>query len=128
MAIAKITEKCTAHSKRTGKQCGKPSIPGGRVCRWHGGNAPQVRDAARRRLLELVDPAIGTLERALLLPDDEREPTQVNITAARDILDRTGFGEKVKVEVEGELTVSLAESMRSRRLARMNKDDDVGPE
>jgi hypothetical protein len=100
MAIAQITEKCTAHSKRTGKQCGKPSIPGGRVCRWHGGNAPQVRDAARRRLLELVDPAICTLERALILPGDEREPTAVNIAAARDILDRAGLVQEQDVEVE----------------------------
>lgn len=29
-----------------------PPIPGGTVCRYHGGNAPQVKEAAERRLQE----------------------------------------------------------------------------
>lgn len=42
---------CQATSKRTGQQCRGWAIPGGTVCRIHGGRAPQVQEAARRRLL-----------------------------------------------------------------------------
>lgn len=43
--------RCHAMSKRTGQQCKRPAIPGGKVCRYHGGGAPQVKAAAERRLL-----------------------------------------------------------------------------
>lgn len=45
--------RCTAHSKRSHKQCGSWAIPGGTVCYYHGGAAGQVRRAAERRLHEL---------------------------------------------------------------------------
>lgn len=44
-------QRCTAHTK-TGPQCRNWAIPGGNVCRLHGGRAPQVQAAARRRLQE----------------------------------------------------------------------------
>lgn len=44
--------KCTARTKRTGDRCRQPAIAGGTVCRFHGGNAPQVKGAAARRLIE----------------------------------------------------------------------------
>lgn len=44
-------ERCAATSKRTGRQCRRAPIRGGRVCATHGGSAPAVREAARRRLL-----------------------------------------------------------------------------
>ena len=47
--------RCHARSKRKGVQCGKMAIPGGTVCRWHGGNAPQVRRCAEERLANLID-------------------------------------------------------------------------
>lgn len=39
-------ERCAARS-RGGNRCGRLAIPGTSVCRWHGGAAPQVRQAAR---------------------------------------------------------------------------------
>lgn len=42
--------RCTAHSKRTGKPCAAKPVAGATVCFHHGGNAPQVRAAAERRL------------------------------------------------------------------------------
>jgi hypothetical protein len=41
---------CSAHSKRSGKRCKQPAIPGGTVCRFHGGGAPQVIAKAQERL------------------------------------------------------------------------------
>ena len=42
--------RCTAKSKQSGQQCKKLAIPGGTVCRTHGGKAGQVQRAAQRRL------------------------------------------------------------------------------
>lgn len=42
--------QCTAHSKQSGQQCKRSATPGATVCSKHGGNAPQVQAAARRRL------------------------------------------------------------------------------
>ena len=84
MAVEKIT--CTAHSRQTGLQCGNRPIPGGTVCRFHGGGAPQVRRAAELRLAELVAPAIATLAREMATADASAD----RIRAARDILDRAG--------------------------------------
>jgi hypothetical protein len=43
-------ERCHART-RTGRQCKAKAIEGGFVCRVHGGSAPQVQLAARRRVL-----------------------------------------------------------------------------
>jgi hypothetical protein len=43
--------RCRAHSKRSGERCRRSAIPGGTVCVMHGGAAPQVAAAARRRLV-----------------------------------------------------------------------------
>jgi hypothetical protein len=44
-----ISVQCTAISKQTGKQCKAKAIPGGTVCRWHGGAAGQVKAKAAIR-------------------------------------------------------------------------------
>lgn len=44
-------QRCTAKSKSTGDRCKRQAIAGGTVCRTHGGKAPQVAEAARRRLM-----------------------------------------------------------------------------
>jgi hypothetical protein len=41
--------RCKATVRRTGVRCLKRPIRGGTVCGSHGGSAPQVRNAARRR-------------------------------------------------------------------------------
>jgi hypothetical protein len=42
--------KCSAKSKQSGQRCKQPAIPGGKVCRFHGGAAPQVKRKAAERL------------------------------------------------------------------------------
>lgn len=44
--------RCTAMRKSDGQRCGKYAAPGTKVCKYHGGNAPQVRLAGQRRLTE----------------------------------------------------------------------------
>lgn len=46
------SRRCTGTSKQSGERCGRPAIPGGTVCNFHGGKAPQVVAAAQRRLVE----------------------------------------------------------------------------
>jgi hypothetical protein len=50
--------RCSARSKTSGAQCAKNAIPGGNVCYYHGGNAPQVRAKAKERIVEFTETAI----------------------------------------------------------------------
>lgn len=43
-------KQCTAHAKHSGKRCKRAVVPGSTVCRFHGGDAPQVRRKAEKRL------------------------------------------------------------------------------
>lgn len=87
---------CKAHARTTGKTCTQPAIPGGAVCVYHGGKAPQVQAAANLRLLELAEPALT----ALLEIVNDRGATSVGarLSAAKDILDRCGLVAVQKVE------------------------------
>jgi len=78
----KTMSQCTAKSSRSKKRCKAPAIPGGSVCQAHGGRAPQVRNAAARRVAHLVDSAITRLEKALKSKNEA-----VAFRAAQDILD-----------------------------------------
>jgi hypothetical protein len=78
-------QRCTAHSKQTKQQCGRTAIPGGTVCRYHGGAAPQVQEAALERLRKLQHPAIDRMEKLIA---QDQFPTAA-FAAARDVLDRT---------------------------------------
>jgi hypothetical protein len=88
--------QCTATSKRTHERCKRGSIPGGTVCKHHGGYAPQVRAKAAERLAALVDPAITRLSK---LVGDENGT--VGLGAVKDVLDRNGFKPSDKVELAG---------------------------
>ena len=83
--------RCQAMSKQTGAQCGNKAIPGGTVCRFHGGGARQVRNRARLNLLELVDPAIATLAREMATAEASTDRQR----AANSILDRAGVVRRV---------------------------------
>ena len=103
---------CTAKAKSTGATCGNPPIPGGKVCRIHGGLAPQVQAAAGRAILEaLVGPALTALRDIVR---DLTVPESVRLAAAKDILDRTGYKPPTQVEV---LTISVVGAEIARREA-----------
>ena len=95
--------KCTAHSKQTHLPCKQPAIPGGRVCRYHGGAAPQVILAAEERLRELRVPAVIRLEELM----NQKEYPSVAIAAVKDILDRDGKLGKAKESQDIDLKTEI---------------------
>ena len=91
--------QCTAHVHTTGQQCRRWSIEGGTVCIMHGGSAPQVKTAARRRLLELIDPALARLSEALNLEAVTANEWAVIMRAIKEVLDRTGIDTPKQIEI-----------------------------
>jgi hypothetical protein len=104
--------RCTAHSSQTGKRCKNASIPGGRICRYHGGAAPHVQKKAAERLLALEHPAIDAMAR-ILDPKQTAWTRATRLSAstvaaiAKDVLDRTGHKQREKLEIESRQTVDV---------------------
>ena len=94
--------RCAAKAKQTGKQCGRSAIPGGTVCRYHGGAAPQVMRKAQERIQALVFPAITGLGQMVR---DKKHPTRLG--AIKDVLDRAGLKPKDQIVVDGDVTFTL---------------------
>jgi len=96
--MGQLTRRRCKATNRLGEPCGVAPIPGGDVCPYHGGNAPQVRQAAQRKLLRAADYAIDYLL-SILEPrppcpecgrsDADKDPTVVR--ACQLVLDRSGF-------------------------------------
>ena len=109
------SRRCTAKSRRSGKQCKNAAILGGRVCRFHGGAAPQVRRKANERLEDLIDP-----DRAL------REAAKLAYSNIQDLMDEEG-----KVRPLKEWPRELAAAVSSIDLTKKNltagdgKQEDV---
>jgi hypothetical protein len=78
--------QCRAHN-RAGTQCKNRAILGGTVCRMHGGAIPRVQNAAKLRLMSLIDPAIGVLATEMEAADSSADRQR----AANSILDRAGL-------------------------------------
>lgn len=109
-----ISDTCTATNNR-GSRCKRSAIPGGWVCRYHGGNAPQVRAKAAERLAALETPAIAYL--AWLVK--QRTYPSAGLGAAKDILDRQQ-GKAIE-RIEAKISTTVAgmsdEALRERALA-----------
>lgn len=88
--------RCTAQRTDRSGRCKKPARRGAWVCSHHGGSAPAVIDAARRRLAEASDRAAQVL---VDLAVDPSQPGAVRRAAAADVLDRTGVVRVTSVEV-----------------------------
>jgi hypothetical protein len=103
---------CTARSKQSGKPCRQRPAAGRTVCRFHGGEAPQVKLAAKLRLAAMVDPALTLLE-SFLSPAApvEGEPyivpdAKLLTKIAMNILDRNGFKAPTVIKVQRAIDVS----------------------
>ncbi len=94
----------------------------------HGGAARQVKEAARIRLLALIDPALATMARAVR---GKGKPGAVEISAAKDILDRAGIGEASKA---GDINITINQDVRAlvmqidERLAMLSREPVVAIE
>jgi hypothetical protein len=92
-------KKCSAKSSRTGEPCKKYAIVGGSVCDTHGGRAPQVREAARRRIEAMVPDALDGIELLAGITGPGSQKDEVRLRALQDILDRAGLKGADKLEV-----------------------------
>jgi hypothetical protein len=90
--------QCKA-KRRDGNRCNSDAIKGGTVCRMHGGGAPQVRDAAKQRLLEMVNPALAALSQVI----SQKKDNKARVAASNSVLDRAGFKPTDKLEISGSL-------------------------
>lgn len=102
-----------------GEPCRAPAIRGARVCRVHGGSTRHIRDAANKRIEELVLPAVSKL-RVLLLRGDSHT---IQLKAATEILDRAGIVATQQVDVDNHVSITVSYS--DVELARKVIDADV---
>lgn len=116
-------EPCTATAKGSGKRCKRRPIPGGFVCKKHGGGAPQVQRSAKERLMALQPKAIQTLETLLNATDF---PT-VQLGAAKDVLDRTEGKAGETLTVKGSLTLVNERLLAARKRLARSDDDSQNP-
>jgi hypothetical protein len=114
-----MKRQCTATS-RGGSRCKRSPIPGGTVCRMHGGAAPQVQASAAARLAALVDPAIGTLGKSLK-SDNER----VALAAAQDVLNRNGLKAPDRLEHTGRDGSPIQVEHTGAALAKFMTDEEL---
>lgn len=98
-------QKCSAH-RSDGEPCKAWAITGGNVCVYHGGKAPQVREAARKRLESLVPEALEVLANLANgsakdpgSGEDVVVPPAVRARAAADILSRAGVASVTEYEI-----------------------------
>jgi hypothetical protein len=101
-----------------GSRCYAYAIRGGKVCRYHGGLAPQVQAKAEDRIRALVDPSLNRIARAIA---DDANP-QLALAAARDILDRAGYKATDKVQTDGRTVIEIEYVKRPLTPAQINEN------
>jgi hypothetical protein len=99
------SEQCTATSKRTRRRCGQ-LVPGGGVCRWHGGAAGQVSRQRQARL--------AAAEAQAMFADtyEPRDPGEA-LAAAAVNADQVLRSLQQKVELSGELRAHDLDALRT---------------
>lgn len=96
--------QCVAMSKRSRTRCRRAPIPGGTVCKMHGGGAPQVKAAAAKRLDELRPLAIRRLEWLM----QQSDHPSVMYQAVKDVLDRVDGRAVEHVEMRAQWSLDPA--------------------
>jgi hypothetical protein len=87
--------QCTAH-KRNGDRCSNPPVRGAKVCRMHGGSAPQVKAKANQRLIEMILPALAHLRKIIDSPDTADSD---KLKAINMVLNRSGYSERQQIDI-----------------------------
>jgi hypothetical protein len=109
--------KCTAH-RTNGEECHNWAVKGARVCVNHGARAPQVREKAAQRILEMAWPAAVRMGRLI----DSKNP-MVALAAAKDILDRNGFKAIERVQTDGRVLIEIElvdRAAKARKVVELN--------
>jgi len=106
-----VTQSMRVHchaKSRDGDQCRKYAIPGGTVCRYHGGRSPAVQASAAQRLAALVHPAISALSELIQKADSDA----TRMSAARYALEVNGWKPSVQLETESEITIRVIDEVQ----------------
>lgn len=106
--------KCRATSKRTGLQCGAWAVPGGLVCKWHGGRSPQAQASAAKNLAEQA--AREAADRLAVLIDTT--PEQALLDEVKRAAGMVAFYQARVIEVD--------EADRNSLIWGQTKDDESG--
>ncbi|MCK9628495.1 MAG: hypothetical protein M0R37_07885 [Bacteroidales bacterium] len=142
-----MSQRCTAHSSRTGAPCKHYAIKGGTVCRTHGGAAPQVKAKAEERIALAAQDALQLLlfhlgydlEQLKQMLDSEGEIKSVELKVAYgDLLstvkEMTKLGELLAGRPTGRSKVEITEESEFDRefkrllgiMAARGKDQALG--
>lgn len=89
-ALVHTDVSCTAKT-RDGDLCKNARMIGAPTCRMHGSATKAARAKAEERILAAADPAAAKL---VELMSSKKVPHNVQLAAARDLLDRAGIGTK----------------------------------
>ena len=116
-----MSQRCSAQSKQKHQQCGHWAIPGGTVCRYHGGLAPQVKSAAEKRLEDLRPKAVVYLDWLL----DQREYPSAGLGAAKDVLDRNDGKPHESVDMRLSGSVDVVTVLKSRQTRRLESAESL---
>lgn len=93
---------CHAHTK-AGRQCRQRPVPGAKVCRYHGGAAPQVRAAGLRRLAAekvQADAEAAVAQQGLLSVEDPLLELSKLAAGSRAMLESLGARVNALTDVE----------------------------
>lgn len=119
--------RCTAR-KQNGEPCRAMAARGATVCRVHGGSAPQVKAAAKRRLDQAAD---ALVQRLLAFALDGGTSDNVALQAIIAALDRAGLNVKQAMELSAkdpepweELMLSVVRTSRADWLRRRGLPPD----
>jgi len=121
------TRQCSRIMK-SGERCKKAPIYGGTVCSKHGGRAPHIKQAAKRRLEEAADRAAAALL-GMAFADDT--PHAVKLSALKDALDRAGLSPQQAMQITHELKpyeVTLGKLHRGPRPGTGGEGGDSDPD
>lgn len=96
--------RCKGHSRTTGKPCGNLPMKGQAVCRMHGGSTKAARAKAQERILAAADLAAKYL---IEFMTNKRVPYPTRLAATREILDRAGISDALRVEIQTSGSIDL---------------------
>jgi hypothetical protein len=107
----------------TGASCTLLAVAGATLCPQHGGTTKAMQQAARMRLLYLVEPALRVLNKSMASSDEN-----IRLKAAQILLDRAGFHPHATLEItESKEDLSqLSDAQLKARAARLLKAMDSG--